>query len=57
MWGEGGGGLLSPSIEDAVLRGCLLFIQEAEEVANQVQGLKQQLGIDNVDRLVEDYPR
>ena len=31
--------------------------QEAEEVASQVQGLKQQLGIDDVDQLVEDYPR
>lgn len=39
------------------LVGSIAWLQEAEEVASQVQGLKQQLGIDNVDQLVEDYPR
>ena len=33
------------------------FPQEADEVASQVQQLKQQLGTDHVDQLVEDYPR
>lgn len=33
------------------------FQQEAEDVAVQVEGLKEQLGTNKVDRIIEDYPR
>ncbi|KAL3145878.1 hypothetical protein ABBQ38_015248 [Trebouxia sp. C0009 RCD-2024] len=33
-----------------------ILLQEADETVSQVQQLKRQLGTDNVDQLVEDYP-
>ncbi len=37
--------------------GVTVVLQETDEIASQVNELKVQLGSDNVDRIVEEYPR
>ena len=47
----------SPSLTARHLTHDYAAEQEADEVAAQVVGLKEQLGSSKVDQLVEDYPR